>query len=173
MSEKGAVYEPTWETKNNLKQFVIPTSQYLKNLADNQEKYKTLFKASSKKIKKAQKSVEKLKEIWIDLSSEAKDNWKYSKYRNSYTRKIRDAQEKYKDEKKELKKLEKEHEKISDRCQTADKKYKSFYARYVKLIPVTKVEPERKELTEMIKKLPLKKVKHILHELKQAEEIDK
>ena len=32
MSEKGVVYEPNWETKNNLRQFVVPAEQYLKIL---------------------------------------------------------------------------------------------------------------------------------------------
>ena len=172
MSENGAVYEPTWETKNNLKQFVVPASQYLKNLTDKLKKCKTAFDASTEKVKTAKKNVEKLKETWQELSEKIY-NRRYSNYRNKYSCRVSDAQKKYKNAKKGLKKLLEEHEDISDKYKAADDKYKSFYARYVQLIPVAKVEPERRELTEMIKKVPLKKVKHILQELKQEEEADK
>lgn len=171
MSEAGAIYEPTWETKNNLKQFVVPASQYLKTLEDEQKKCKALLDTSSKKIKKTQRNVERLKAIWIDLSSEDINRASY-KYQNSYTRRISDAQKKYKDEKKELDKLEKAHGKVNEKYQTADKKYREFYTRYSKSVPAAAMDKERRELTELIKDLPIEKVKDILNSLKAEKNIE-
>ena len=170
MSEKGVVYEPTWETKNNLRQFVVPAEQYLKSLTKYVKKYKLANEMSSEKIKSYQDNVKELKGIWDDLVSDKLNNRRYSKYHNKYDRRINEAQKEYKKAKRELKKLLDKHEDISAKYKTADKKFKGFYSRYA---ADNDIAPERRELTEMIKKLPLEKVKHILQELKQAKETDK
>ncbi len=173
MNKKGVVYEPTWENKNNLKQFVVPAKQYLKSLSAYVKKYKLANDMSSENIKNSQDNVKKLKDIWIKLTTEETNDQRNYNYRNKYSRMVSEAQKEYKKAKKGLKKLLDKHEDISAKYNAADKKFKDFYMRYAKIIPADNdIAPERKELTEMIKRLPLEKVKHILQELKQEEKTD-